>query len=463
MKKENRQTVLVFSIWLVVILAGFLTLYITVRRYNDQIRTLTFTSADAEQENVTADAAVTIRPRGGKTDSWVKNVKASGRKETSYTGVIYDIRLSNHTEHPLNDWKLKVTIPDKCYINNAWCGRLEFHQHVSSGEKMQTLDLRKCVEEKTDYKIDAWMADNDLMIPMEKGDYFIYEPSASAKETVIQAASENAEEAPYIEAGFIAYHKTADASGVMEFPDAVLTYHLNMKMMDSEFFWVLNVTAFLWVVAVLICILVAVKTRQLVQRTQKDARIIKQAMTTFMGFIDAKDPSTNGHSRRVAAYARKIAKRYGMTEEEIQNIYYMGLMHDCGKIRIPDEVLCKPGKLTDEEYAIMKTHTTEGANFLKDFTSIPQIREAALYHHERYDGRGYPEGLAGEEIPLVARILCVADSFDAMNSNRCYRARLSKEDIIDEIRDNRGTQFDPMVADCMLELLKDGTITFDAE
>lgn len=180
-----------------------------------------------------------------------------------------------------------------------------------------------------------------------------------------------------------------------------------------------------------------------------------------MGFIDAKDSSTNGHSRRVAVYAKRIAKRYGMSEEECQNIYYMGLMHDCGKIRIPDEVLCKPGRLTDEEFEIMKTHTTEGAKLLKDFTSIPQIREAALYHHERYDGKGYPEGLAGEQIPLIARVLCVADSFDAMNSNRCYRARLSEEDIIDEIRNNRGTQFDPKIADCMLELLKDGTITFD--
>lgn len=120
----------------------------------------------------------------------------------------------------------------------------------------------------------------------------------------------------------------------------------------------------------------------------------------------------------------------------------MGLMHDCGKIRVPDSILCKKGKLTDEEFGIMKTHTTEGAKLLSGFTSIPQIREAVLYHHERYDGRGYPEGLKGEEIPLVARILCVADSFDAMNSNRCYRDRLTKEQILEQLRSNRGTQFD---------------------
>jgi len=111
----------------------------------------------------------------------------------------------------------------------------------------------------------------------------------------------------------------------------------------------------------------------------------------------------------------------------------------------------------------MKTHTTEGAKLLSGFTSIPQIREAVLYHHERYDGRGYPEGLKGEEIPLVARILCVADSFDAMNSNRCYRDRLTKEQILEQLRSNRGTQFDPEIVDCMLELIDSGEITFHAE
>ena len=125
----------------------------------------------------------------------------------------------------------------------------------------------------------------------------------------------------------------------------------------------------------------------------------------------------------------------------------MGLMHDCGKIRVPDSILCKKGKLTDEEFGIMKTHTTEGAKLLSGFTSIPQIREAVLYHHERYDGR----------------ILCVADSFDAMNSNRCYRDRLTKEQILEQLRSNRGTQFDPEIVDCMLELIDSGEITFHAE
>ena len=147
-----------------------------------------------------------------------------------------------------------------------------------------------------------------------------------------------------------------------------------------------------------------------------------------------------------------------MSEEEAQKVYYIGLMHDCGKIGIPDSILNKPGKLSDEEYEIIKTHTTEGGKILKDFTSIEHIKDGALYHHERFDGKGYPEGLEGEQIPLVARIICVADSFDAMNSDRCYRKRLTREEIEREITQNRGTQFDPEIADCLLQLLQDGEI-----
>lgn len=461
MKKGNKHQVVFFSIYFAVLVIGVLALAFSVRRYNTKERTLIFDSTDQQQQVSGKDCSVTISPRGGSTDSWIKEIQTLEGKEVSYAGVIYDIVVSNHTKRELADWSLKVNMPVDGYINNAWCGQIEFHQHTASEEKTQTLDLRTCVEENVSYQVDTRMSGTDLMVPLEKDDYFIYWPSTEAKEDVIRAAQADTDEYPYVQFGFIAYHRTEEAKSVVNFPNAVLTYQLHMQMTDSPWAGVIVIAALIWFIGVAVCTAVAIKTRQLVHRTENDARIIRQAMSAFMGFIDAKDSSTNGHSRRVAVYAKRIAKRYGMSEEECQNIYYMGLMHDCGKIRIPDEVLCKPGRLTDEEFEIMKTHTTEGAKLLKDFTSIPQIREAALYHHERYDGKGYPEGLAGEQIPLIARVLCVADSFDAMNSNRCYRARLSEEDIIDEIRNNRGTQFDPKIADCMLELLKDGTITFD--
>ena len=137
------------------------------------------------------------------------------------------------------------------------------------------------------------------------------------------------------------------------------------------------------------------------------------------------------------------------------------MLHDCGKIGVPDNVLGKPGKLTDEEFQIIKSHTVKGGEILRSFKSIEGVNEGALYHHERYDGRGYPEGRAGVDIPYIARMICVTDSFDAMNTNRVYREKLSKEIIMEEIRKNKGKQFDPEIADVMLKLIDEGTITID--
>lgn len=181
-------------------------------------------------------------------------------------------------------------------------------------------------------------------------------------------------------------------------------------------------------------------------------------MNTFISFIDAKDPYTRGHSKRVAMYAAEIAKRMGLSGDEVQNIYYAGLLHDAGKISIPDAVLNKPGKLTDEERKLIQNHTIAGGKMLKQMSSIRGIRETALYHHERYDGTGYPEGLRGEAIPLYARIVGVADSYDAMSSNRVYRRHLNKDEIIEEIQNGSGTQFDPDLVKYMVDMINDGYV-----
>ena len=129
--------------------------------------------------------------------------------------------------------------------------------------------------------------------------------------------------------------------------------------------------------------------------------VISQTMTTFANFIDTKDRYTKGHSARVSYYSQKIAEKLGMDEDRVRDIGYIGLMHDCGKLGIPGTILNKPGTLTEEEFNIMKTHTTNGEKMLADFTAIPDIKDGALYHHERFDGMGYMSGLAGEDIPLV--------------------------------------------------------------
>ena len=169
--------------------------------------------------------------------------------------------------------------------------------------------------------------------------------------------------------------------------------------------------------------------------------------------IDAKDTYTNGHSGRVAEYAEMIAKRCGYTDEHLNSLYMMGLVHDVGKIGIPDAVINKPGKLTDEEYEMIKTHSVLGAKILGTIQGMPSLHTGARWHHERYDGTGYPDGLSGEKIPEEARIIAVADAYDAMTSRRSYRDALTQEKVREEILKGRGTQFDPRFADVMLQLM----------
>jgi putative nucleotidyltransferase with HDIG domain len=169
--------------------------------------------------------------------------------------------------------------------------------------------------------------------------------------------------------------------------------------------------------------------------------------------IDAKDVYTKGHSIRVAKYSKMLATRLKLPEKTIENIYKQGLLHDIGKIGIPDGIINKPGKLTDEEFAIIKSHTTMGSDILSKAESFPELARAARWHHERYDGLGYPDGLSAEDIPLEVRIISVADSYDAMSSNRSYRNYLAQEVVKKEIQKGMGTQFDPEIAKIMLEII----------
>lgn len=194
------------------------------------------------------------------------------------------------------------------------------------------------------------------------------------------------------------------------------------------------------------------------EKNKEIQKMTLQTIATIANTIDARDEYTQGHSKRVSEYSAIMAEALGMSEEEIQNIRFVALLHDIGKIGVPDSVLNKPGKLTDEEYRLMKRHTLTGGEILKDIDMIPDIDIGAKYHHERYDGKGYPEGLKGEDIPFIARIISVADTYDAMTSNRIYRKHLDEDKVMSELKNGLGTQFDPVVCKALIGLLEEGRL-----
>ncbi len=169
--------------------------------------------------------------------------------------------------------------------------------------------------------------------------------------------------------------------------------------------------------------------------------------------VEAKDSYTRGHSDRVSEYSVLIGERLGLSEEQIKTLRIGGLFHDIGKIGIPDSILLKPAKLTDEEYSQIKNHPSIGAHILGSAAIFQDIIPIVKHHHERYDGNGYPSKLKGEEIPYLARIAAVADTFDAMTSRRSYRGPIDVEHVKEEIKRCEGTQFDPQIAEVFIEIL----------
>lgn len=235
------------------------------------------------------------------------------------------------------------------------------------------------------------------------------------------------------------------------------------KLSEQPLFWAAVIVLTIAAVVGVATLVYSVKLRNARRRQREYRDILEQSLLTFAGTIDAKDKYTNGHSTRVAQYSRELARRMGMTPEEQENIYYVALLHDIGKIGVPDQVLNKPGKLTPEEREIIQRHPVTGAEILKNFTSLKGIADGARFHHEQYDGKGYCEGKAGEDIPLTARIIAVADTYDAMSSDRCYRKGLPREVIEKELEKGAGKQFDPEIVPHMLAIIAEGGLMEQGE
>lgn len=318
-------------------------------------------------------------------------------------GAQYDGTIVNHTLKPMNQWQLVMDIPFDAVIDSSWNGTY-------------TIKDGKVYIEPLEY--------NEQINPEEAVTF-----------------------------GFVIYSKD-----LIDFSSSTLEGHKVTGIYHSPIFMALLILTVIWLLAVIASIAIHIRTAKYVKRQKHDAQIIMQSMNTFANMIDAKDTYTQGHSTRVAIYAKEIARRMKFSEDEINVLYYVALMHDCGKIGIPDAVLKKPEKLTEDEWSLIRSHTTLGSNVLEKFTTIDGIRDGALYHHERYDGTGYPAGLKGVDIPLYARIICVADSYDAMSSTRCYRDEMDQKKILEELEFNAGSQFDPSIVKYMIAMIKDGFV-----
>lgn len=321
------------------------------------------------------------------------------QEENGTWGSQYDIYIYNNTDYTFLDWELEMTVPEEARIDSSWNG--EFTQ--SSG------------------KIKV------------KGEQ---------EALTITAAAHNS-----IKIGFVLYTNQLMNSSSFHLTGKFLRNPLRNKL------FLFALTAF-FVVFIIFIISNVVYYLVKKQRTIDNEKI-ESLIKLCARFIDVRDEYTKMHSSHVGDYARKIAEKMGFNEEFQKNIYYMGMMHDVGKVLIPREILCKTSKLNDEEWKEMKKHPLYSAGILEGFTAVPGIKEAFLYHHERYDGSGYPTGLREKEIPIQARIICVADSYDAMHTNRSYRSHLSDEVILQELEKNKGRQFDPDAAEALITLIKE--------
>ena len=430
------KLLLVLSSILLGILIAFTVHVFQINRYNNTKRTISGESASAE---VTAD----IHPRGLITDSWEKN---DAFEDKVINAKIYEGTVVNSSQTLLTRWDMRINIKESCYLNNAWNGTVEVHQMHGEKEAVQLLDLRNY--DVNEITVDYYLAGQDLLIPLENGDYIIYYPddSKSSFEMPLKSSREYAGEANI---GIIFYSLTGD----VELSDYEVSYYLKKSYfegMTGKFF--MFIIPF-WTLFTILCYIIATIVLRFEGRIYLQSKLIDEIFELCATVADSKDYYHKEHSIRVARYSKMLAEHMGMDKSDCDTVYYATLLRNVGNCVVPERILGKSGELAEDEYKIVQTHTVKGSQLLEKVESLPYVMEAARYHHERYDGTGYPSGLKGDEIPLIARIIAVADAYDEMNHDRDYRKKLEKDKIRQEFIDNKGLQFDPIVVDEFLEIM----------
>lgn len=416
---------------------------------------------DKNTGNKNYGVELNIIKRGGISDSWekvnVEMIEGDTVYNASLVGSIYDAVVINHESTQISDWKLHIVVEQECYLNNAWCGQVQITQHRDNSIKTQTIDLRSYIEANIalEHTTDA----GDVLIHLLPGDEILYMPDVSTHENTIVSPLEGDHNS--VTVGFIFYTEKGEPEVSVD--NYKLTCQLESDPTKDTLFLISLGLMAVWIT---VGITVAVMNRRFKQEQlihENDRKAIDELMGLCISVVDAKDSYTTGHSIRVATYSRMIAEELGMETEQCTNIYNVAKLHDIGKVGIPDAVLFKPGRLNDEEFAVIKSHTTRGYEILHRLNLIQNAAIGARSHHERYDGTGYPDGLSGEQIPYIARIICVADAFDAMNSDRVYRKKLTHEQIMAELKNGKGTQFDPAITDAFLRILESKNNWSEAE
>ncbi len=449
------------GIMLALILLCGSVLAVNNRNFNSKVHKVSLKNGYLE----TTEATFKLQPRGyeeGEIASWVSPVipETFTNNSTAAVGTIYEMTITNNTDTSIKDWSYSVSLGENSFFNDGWNGDFEITQNKNTPYPVKdTISFMNKADFNTSLK--NYGDTSTIMIPLIVGDTFTYYPSEKSNEKPVPASDLKKKDFSSKTTGFILYFFHDDKNYISDFPTVNVSYKMYRSLFKNKLFIFICIAFGIWIIGFFEITAVNLTTKKLRNQRNRSLMMIDESMKTFINFIDAKDPNTRGHSVRVAEYSRLIAQKAGLSEDECTDVYYIALMHDCGKISIPQEILTKPGKLTDEEYAVMKSHPQKGFDMLKSFKTINNIGLGAYCHHERYDGKGYPKGLKGEDIPLIGRIIGVADAFDAMNSKRCYRDKLPKDVIMKELIENKGKQFDPGLLDIMIDLINKGDIKID--
>ena len=411
---------------------------INVQKYNEEWRSVTpGTSA--------TQVLVDVHPRGGATDSWLKTDTGL---DTNLNAKIYELVVTNNAHTNVEDWYIRFKINEECYLNNGWCGTFEVHQadEISGDERFQTVDLRNF--NYKDLTLKYYHAGQDLLIPLTRGDYFVYHPDTSENSGELPIkGSEGLSGSSII--GIIMYSRSGD----VDLNDYELSYRLHLSVWDGNRGKFFIASFFLLAMSFIILAVISFVSVRFEDRIKTQSELLKDLFKVTTLVADSGDYYAKGHSERVAEYSRMIAEKMGMDKSDCALVYNAALLHNIGNVYVNDQILRKNGKLTREEFAEVKKHTVRGAELLKDISSVPNAAEAALNHHENYDGSGYPNGKKEGEIPLIARIVAVADAYDAMSNDRPYRKKLMHDQIREELIKNRGTRYDPEIVTAFLDIM----------